>query len=317
LRSSRLKQWPRHKLAHAAVTGIVAALVLAFAYQLYKQNKRYIRVVRNPDIASFEQFKTALRSLVPEGVCPVVVRDPVIWLAFPEHDRCFANIQDRMKKAVDIDGSEYALIVNPKFARNWLRAIASNNHYLLGEILNSPYGSYQIYYTGVDPRWLTLEPVRYKFFGNRRGFTSDKVIPFSSEVWTISAGDYGECSELANSVTEPEGILIKQEQSKRADNFVMLCSIELKPDTVYQLLADATAEADQWSVLVLEDGTESRLVEKRISDQSASRVFEGIFRTGKIKRVMIGAMPLANGRLGPLHISRLSIREVPPSTLAE
>jgi 4-amino-4-deoxy-L-arabinose transferase-like glycosyltransferase len=178
LRSARFKQGPVRKFAHAAVIGLIVVAALAFVHLLYKQNKRYLRVVRNPDIASFEEFKTAIRSLVPEGICPVVVRDPVIWLAFPEHDLCFANIQERMKKAVDIDGNEYALIVSPKLSRQWLKAIASNNHYLLGEILDSPYGSYQVYYTGVDPRWLALAPVRYKFFGRQRGHTIDKLTDF-------------------------------------------------------------------------------------------------------------------------------------------
>jgi hypothetical protein len=191
-RSTRLKQWPRQRLANAAVIGIVAVLSLAFAQQLYKQNKRYLRVTRNPDLASFEEFKIAIRSLVPEGVCPVVVREPVIWLAFPEHDRCFANIQERMKKAVDVDGNEYVLIVSPKLSHHWLKAVAPNHHYLLGEILDSPYGSFQVYYTGVDPRWLALQPIRYQLFGNRRGCTSDKLISSAREVWPISASDQSE-----------------------------------------------------------------------------------------------------------------------------
>jgi hypothetical protein len=131
--------------------------------------------VRNPEIASFEEFKTAIRSLVPDGVCPVVVRDPVIWLAFPEHDLCFANIQERTKKAADIDGNEYALIVSPALSRRWLKAIARNNHHLLGEILDSPYGSYEVYYTGVDPRWIALAPIRYQFFGRQRGFLKSEA----------------------------------------------------------------------------------------------------------------------------------------------
>ena len=175
--SARLKRLSLPKYAYAISLGCMAALALGFGYQLLKQNKRYLNVVRDPDLASFDEFKTAVRSLVPEGICPVVVRDPVIWLAFPEHDYCFANIQERMKKAVDIDGNEYALIVSPKLSRRWLRLVASEHHHLLGEILDSPYGSFQVYYTGVDPRCLSLAPIRYKFFGLRRGFTGDEFTP--------------------------------------------------------------------------------------------------------------------------------------------
>jgi 4-amino-4-deoxy-L-arabinose transferase-like glycosyltransferase len=175
LRTARFERWKPPKLAHTAVIVLLAALALAFGYQIYKQNKRYLRVVRNPEIASFEEFKTAIRSLVPDGVCPVVVRDPVIWLAFPEHDLCFANIQERTKKAADIDGNEYALIVSPALSRRWLKAIARNNHHLLGEILDSPYGSYEVYYTGVDPRWIALAPIRYQFFGRQRGFLKSEA----------------------------------------------------------------------------------------------------------------------------------------------
>jgi 4-amino-4-deoxy-L-arabinose transferase-like glycosyltransferase len=174
LRAEQFKRWkvPRH--AYTVAVGLAVASLLGFTYLAVKQNKRYLKAVRNPDLASFEQFKTAIRSLVPEGVCPVVIRDPVIWLAFPEHDRCFANIQERMKNSVDIDGNEYALIVNPNMSRKWLRLIASNHHYLLGELTNTPYGNYQVYYTGVDPRWLERAPIHYQFFGKRNGYTSDE-----------------------------------------------------------------------------------------------------------------------------------------------
>ncbi|HSB11006.1 MAG TPA: glycosyltransferase family 39 protein [Blastocatellia bacterium] len=170
IQDPRLRKYLRTAVLVAIVlsTGLCGLLAV-------RQSKRYLRNVRDPDVASFDEFKTAIRSLVPEGVCPVVIREPAIWLAFPEHDRCFANIEKRMKKAVDLDAQEYALIVQPRRAEHWITKAASSHHHLLGELRDSPYGNFNVYYTGTDPRWVSLQPVRYQFFGKRRGYAKDYV----------------------------------------------------------------------------------------------------------------------------------------------
>ena len=174
----RNREWgssraPRY-VTWAGGTALVLFAVL-FGYQAVKQNKSYLRNVLDPNAATFDEFRTVMRSMVPDGVCPVVVREAAIWLVFPEHDLCFANIEKRMKDAVDIDGKEYALIVNPRRARSWLKHEIKNHHHLLGEMTDTPYGSFQVYYTGIDPRWLALEPMSYQFFGDRRGYTTTRA----------------------------------------------------------------------------------------------------------------------------------------------
>jgi hypothetical protein len=127
--------------------------------------------VRNPELASFEEFKGVIRSVVPGGVCPVAVKAPVIWLAFPESDRCFATIEKRMLGSVDIDGKDYALVTLEKGPESWTRGLIADHH-LIARLIDSPYGDLSIYYTGINPDILKLEPVRYRFFGRMRGHTS-------------------------------------------------------------------------------------------------------------------------------------------------
>lgn len=164
-----------HGYARATLVAVVFVSISLFAVLALRQSGRYLRNVRDPNLANFDEFKEAIRTLVPEGVCPVVIREPVIWLAFPEHDRCFLNIEKRMNKGVDLDGKEYALIVQPRRAERWITQAAGTHHHLLGELRDSPYGNFQVYYTGTDPRWQELTPVRYQFSGKRRGYTSDWI----------------------------------------------------------------------------------------------------------------------------------------------
>jgi 4-amino-4-deoxy-L-arabinose transferase-like glycosyltransferase len=147
------------------------ALLLVYGLLVARQTRRYLREVRNPELASFEEFKAVIRSVVPEGVCPVAVKAPVIWLAFPESDRCFATIEKRMLGSVDIDGKDYALVTLEKGPESWTRALIADHH-LIARLIDSPYGDLSIYYTGINPDILKLEPVRYRFIGRMRGHTS-------------------------------------------------------------------------------------------------------------------------------------------------
>jgi hypothetical protein len=309
------------RLAGLAYGGaIICALIFAatFGYQAAKLYKRYITNVRNPDVACFEEFKTAIRSVVPEGVCPVEVGDPVMWLAFLEHHLCFGYIEERMQDNVDIDGKEYAMIVDPRIASQWLEAIASNHSHLLGELNNTPYGDLQVYYTGTDPRWLALAPLRYLFFGKRRGFASEAAVYQARDVWSADAIELAQCASLPAPVIESEGLLVGEPgQSSRADLFIQLCSIDLEPDAVYQVVLDAKAKPDQWSLLVLEEKTGVRLCtqalgekKKRTDELAPPRVFDGVFRTGRNNRAVIGLLPKAQADADPFHVSRLSIRRI-------
>lgn len=169
----RLRADPRRRprlIFKAAVT-IVAVGSLAYATLLVRQDLVFVRQVRNPDLASFDDFAKTLRGIVPEGVCPVSITRPAIWLVFPEQDRCYATIEGRMQYLDDIVNKDYALVVPSRKADVWLGGPASNYH-LLGSMDDTPYGDIEIYYMGNDPRYRALAPKHYRFFGVRRGFVS-------------------------------------------------------------------------------------------------------------------------------------------------
>jgi 4-amino-4-deoxy-L-arabinose transferase-like glycosyltransferase len=175
----RRENVPRARLAHRVAVALIALAVTGYGLQLASQYREYLTRVRNPDLASFEEFTAAIRSIVPEELCPVAVKNPSVWLAFPETDLCFATIEGRMKEDLDIDGNQYALVTRPNFSldrtakpegsRVGSEDAGLRDYHLLGEMRETPYGSLLIYYTGKDPRYLALEPKRYQFFGDLRG----------------------------------------------------------------------------------------------------------------------------------------------------
>ncbi|HXF40326.1 MAG TPA: glycosyltransferase family 39 protein [Blastocatellia bacterium] len=319
----RRMEWRGSRLPKFAyVASLICALIFTamFGYQATKLYKRYITNVRNPELARFEDFKTAIRSVVPEGVCPVEVGDPVMWLAFLEHHLCFGYIEERMQDNVDIDGKEYAMIVDPRIASQWIESLAANHNHLLGELNNTPYGDLQVYYTGTDPRWLERAPLRYQFFGKRRGFASEAAIAQAQDVWSADADELSKRASFPSPLIEPEGLLVGQTgQSSRADLFVPLCSISLEPGGVYQVVLDAQAEPNQWSLLVLDEQSGARLCTQEVgekrkrTDEPAQRlrVFDGVFRTGTNNRVIVGVIPKAQVVAVPFHVSQLRIRTVP------
>lgn len=179
-------RWPRARLLHKAAVAVVALAIAAFGLQLARQNRRYLIEVRNPDLASFEDVKVALRSVVPDGVCPVAMKAPVLWLAFPEYDECFATIEKRMMKNLDIDGNDYAVLMPS--AHNEKRRPATREldakYHLLAELKNTPYGTIRVYYTGTNPDYLARQPKTYYFFGQRRGYVIEEQAAQASEVWS-------------------------------------------------------------------------------------------------------------------------------------
>lgn len=179
---SRLRReaMPHAKLAHGVAIALVALAVTGYSVQLASQYREYSTKVRNPDLASFEEFTTVIRSIIPEGLCPVAVKNPSVWLAFPEMDRCFATIEGRMKEDLDIDGKDYALVTRPNFSlerapKREDSLARLGDYHLLGEMRETPYGSLLIYYTGKDPRYLGLAPKRYQFFGEWRGHNLEET----------------------------------------------------------------------------------------------------------------------------------------------
>jgi 4-amino-4-deoxy-L-arabinose transferase-like glycosyltransferase len=161
-------EWPRAKLAHTAAVAAVALLTAGYGSLLAWQATVFLSKVRNPELATFSEFTSVIRSIVPEDLCPVAVQNPSIWLAFPEKDLCFATLERRMNDTVDIDGKDYALVKRNKRGGQ-APATSEEGHHLLGEMNNTQYGNIVVYYTGTDPRYLALDPKRYRFFRELRG----------------------------------------------------------------------------------------------------------------------------------------------------
>ena len=167
----RVSQLPRAKLVHAATVAVMVLAAGIYEFELARQTHQYLTKTLDPKRATFDEFANALRSIVPDDLCPVAVQNPSIWLVFPEKDRCFANLEPRMQNEVDLDGKDYVLI---RRAKKDLDAPGRRDgrYHLLGEMSNTLYGNLLIYYTGKDPRFLSLEPKTYQFFGEERGYTT-------------------------------------------------------------------------------------------------------------------------------------------------
>jgi 4-amino-4-deoxy-L-arabinose transferase-like glycosyltransferase len=170
----RTADWPRARLAHRLGVALAAIAVTVYGGLLVRQAVRFVKEVRNPQLATFDEFAATLKEIIPDGLCPVAVKNPSVWLAFPESDGCFATIENRMKEALDLDGHEYALITRPNVAARTTEhasslELADAKFHLLGEMRETPYGTLLIYYTGRDPRILALAPRRFQFNGLQRG----------------------------------------------------------------------------------------------------------------------------------------------------
>ena len=161
-------RWRSVRLVRVVFASIAVLGVLAFSLLFARQSRQYLRAVRDPNSASFEELKTAFRSIVPGDVCPVSVLRPVVWLAFPESDRCYATIEGRMLDAVDIEGKEFALFTVGHKPEQWTEKPLQEYH-VLGEVRNTIYGDFVIYYLGTDPKYIALPPRSYEFSGNQRG----------------------------------------------------------------------------------------------------------------------------------------------------
>jgi 4-amino-4-deoxy-L-arabinose transferase-like glycosyltransferase len=293
---------PRTMLTYRTAVAVAVLGSVVFCVLLARQHVRYIREVRNPELATFEEFRNVLRNIVPDEVCPVAVKAPPIWLAFPEKDRCFANIERRMAEAVDIDGKDYALFVRPKTPDFWGRDLDQDPG-LLGELTDTPYGNFLVYYTGVDVRYLGAQPKRYHFFRRWRGHVNDEQIAQAREVLTADATALGKISRLTDPVISTQGLAIKPGQ------FVEVCPIELKMSTVYQIRLGLSAPSD-CEVVLIDGATGLWIKDIEISGRIEPQSVEELFRTFGADRVMLGIRFFDRGSANPVYLSSLSIREV-------
>jgi hypothetical protein len=301
-------KWPSAKLVYRALVAAVACAVLAYGYLLFRQNQRYLREVHNQDLAKFAELETALRSIIPDEVCPVAIKAPIMWLAFTEKDYCFATIEHRMSHNVDIRGRDYALIVRPKSPEHWARELDQNQH-LIGELNDTAYGNFLVYYTGVDSRYLELKPKRYYFFRRWRGYATGEQLEAAREVFSAEATELKKLSKLPDPSVTLAGLEVNLDP--RGDELAELSLIDLKSNTVYKIGLYVSSSAKS-ELVVLDEATGVWVEQLEIEETDQPQRVEGLFRTFDANRFRIGLRSLDTGAVDPVYVSSIQISEVTP-----
>lgn len=274
--------------ARIAVSGAVLIVIAMFGYQLVKQNVTYVREARNPNLVSFQEIANVLAATVPEGLCPVAIKAPVIWLAFPEMDRCFADIEARMAGAVDIDGKDYALVSRPRNLRNLAEDVDQKYH-LIGELFDTAYGTLAVYYTGSDPRYLSLAARRYYFFNELNGHVSDEQIAAGREIWSASNSEAHGGTSTAS--------------------LIEVSLVELAPNMIYQIAVEG-ASTSGWELVIVDERTGDWSKRVALTGNEHSGSVSELFRNPIASRVRLAVRPLNAHSADSIRISRISIREV-------
>jgi hypothetical protein len=299
----RRAKWPGAKPVFAATLAVVALTTFAYGRALVRQNKRYLKQVQNPDLLNFEEFRSVLREIVPEDTCPVAMKSPVMWLAFPQADRCFATIEDRMKDAVDIDGKDYSVILpNAKLnARGPWKEELDRKYHLLGELRNSVYGDVLVYYAGVDPRHLAQAARIYHFFDDRRGHYTDEQLAQAPEVWALEPRGAGSVNQ---------GMVIASPEGARGITLVEIGSATLKPEMLYQAAVESRDVVSKWELVVLDLSTGEWIAQVELLD-GAQRTAT-LFKTTTTGLVRLALRPVDPRSAKAVTVNRAAIREVAP-----
>ncbi|HWN99025.1 MAG TPA: hypothetical protein VNS63_07110, partial [Blastocatellia bacterium] len=182
----------------------------------------------------------------------------------------------------------------------------------LAELRKTPYGTLNVYYTGADPRYLTLAPRQYYFFGRQRGYVGDQQVAAGREVWAAAAAELSPSISSVEVPPEPEAIDAQQaEEGEQSNRFTNLCSVELDPYKVYQLCADAT-DKGEFRFVVFDDRTGAVIQRITSGEAEEPQRLEGLFKTSSGGRIRL-AMRLSTGTSAdPLPFSRISLREIAP-----
>jgi 4-amino-4-deoxy-L-arabinose transferase-like glycosyltransferase len=182
----RLKsaRWPTGNLIYRVAVLAIACAVGLYAFALVRQNREFVRAVNDPQRATFNELAAVLREVIPEDVCPVAVKQGMLWLAFPEKDYCFATIENRMRDSIDIKGNEYALVASSRRNKKEGKLVRelTDGARLIARLKRTAYGTLSIYYTGSNPAYLSRVPARYLFFGRKQGHVREDEIEADREV---------------------------------------------------------------------------------------------------------------------------------------
>ncbi len=301
LKRLRTSQRPKAKPLYIAVIVAIACGAIFYAYRFASQNRNYMRAANNPQRATFDELASVLRSVVPEDVCPVGIKQGVLWLAFPEKDYCFAAIENRMQEALDIKGNEYALIASVRRSKKEGKLIRglTEEAKLIAELKRTAYGTLSIYYTGTNAAHLSLAPARYVFFGKERGYASEAEIETAREVWAATAEELNKAEGWTDNIVR---------QNAKDSGLINLSSVELNEATIYQLILETNYQQGRWEVVIRDDKTSAVLYAGKLD---ANR-FADIFKTKQSGRININLRRMTQKADGAITVSRVSVREVAP-----
>jgi len=309
----RNREWRWAKPVFAGASVIVVIFVAAYGYELLRQNRNYLANVRNPEQASFEEVKTALRSIVPDELCPASIASGYVWLAFPERDDCyFAYMEASLDEPLDLVGKEYALIVKPKFEGRVLKLTGSRfeRFHLLGELRRTAYGTLLVYYTGNDPRFEASSPRRYYFFGRQRGYVGDEQLQRGVEVWNASETGFEWKPVSAYQTSAPDDAEEESpDDGRRRGKLMEFCSVDLQPNSIYRVIVE-TKDLRGYDLVIMNGQNVSAIDNISASDQETHRV-DGVFKTSGNGRVGF-AVRVAGPKAADLPpISHIRIEAIP------
>ncbi len=312
IKSLREKEWRWGKPAYKATIATAVLAIAIYGYALLKIERSYLAQVRNPQLASFDEIATALRSIVPEDVCPASIGSGYLWLAFIEYDQCyFSHIEARLDEPLRIDGKDYALMLRPRFMSR-LRKLTGGpeKYHLLGELSNTVYGSFLIYYTGSDSRYLSLEPKKFYFFGPYRGYISDEQIKNAREVWSAESSQLTRVTSGAVSAKlRDDADDTDENRNEPSEEVIRLDSIDLKANVIYHVSVEDAA-VGRWELLLLDDETGSVIQRIESSEQNSRHQLDDVFKSPSGGRVRLAVRMEASNQVAPLPFSRIKISEI-------
>lgn len=265
----------------AITAACIVSLMAAYGALLVRQYQHYLVEARSPDTASSVEIKTVLADAVPPGLCPVAVMAPVLWLSFPDRDQCFATLERRMTEAFGKDSNEYALIMRPKASDHWAWDLSANRH-LLAELFETPYGNFNIYYTGTDRAYVDLPARRFYFFRQWNGHATQEQVDAAPVVW--SAG-------LNNSPDPPANQRGSdgQSHSPHSDKpaSALPLELQLQPKAIYSIRLTAPASFSGSEVLIVEAATGRWLKQIPFVEEAGASVAADVFRTLQDGRITL------------------------------
>src|SRR5262249_28925073 len=234
--------------------------------------------------------------------CPVAVMAPVLWLAFQDFDQCFATIERRMAGEVRIDGRDYALIMRPKASDHWAWELTQSRH-LLAELIDTPYGNFNVYYTGANPAFLEIPAGRYYFFAQWNGHATQEQVDAATTVWSASQTDFKDSMS-----GQPHNSYVPTHGNPRGT--MAPPDIELKPRTIYKITLRAASLSAGSELVVTELSTGRRLRQIPFVDKGGEWIAEDIFRILADGRITLRTCKPGAELDDSVEFTRAEIKEV-------